>query len=161
MTAPTTTARTPAPAITSPAPEKAQARESVQRRVRGPIAPDSSGPAATTTMSTTRTAVWTKAKVRPRTASSTSAPSRVDPVTHARPAKNPRAITARADRTISGDNPTTTSAAPAAPIEAPNNRRRLMSRKVRGPCHTPSAMPTNTAPNSTPYPGAPAPRPAT
>ena len=161
VTAPTTTARRPAAAITRPAPENAQARESVQRSVRSSIVPASSGPAATTTMSATRTAVCTKANVRPRTASVTSAPSRVEPVTQARPAKNPSVSTASADRTISGESPTTTRAAPAAAIEAPNSRRRLTSRRVRGPCQTPSAMPTNTAPKSTPYPGAPAPRPAT
>ncbi len=158
---PTPTASSPASAMTMPAPLNVQVRLSVSATDRSPTScVASQGPAAITAISTMRTAVWTNAKVRPRISSSTSPPSSVMPVTQAIPAKKPSARTATTDRTMSADRPIRTRTAPAAPIEAPNSRRRLTSRSVRGPCQTPSAMPTKTEPNSSPYPGAPAPRPA-
>ncbi len=122
-----------------------------------PSSAASTGPSASTEISTTRTSDCTKLNVRPRTSSPTSSPSSVYPHTQATPPQAPRPTVRIVATTRFGTRDSRTSHSPAAVSAIPNSRRRDRPASSRGPSHMPPARPTNTAAKSTPYPAGPPP----
>ena len=83
------------------------------------------------------------------------------PVTQATPPQAPSPAANSTAITMFGNTASAARKAPAPTSAAPNIRRRLNPASSRGPNHIPPASPVNTAANSTPKPGWPAPRSVT
>ncbi len=122
---------------------------------RTPIAPAMNGVVAVTSSRSTRISDCTRPNIRPRISSLTSSPNSVMPTTYATPAKPPTRIVATTARNRFGTSAMKVSDAPAPTIDGPNTRRRDRSPSALGPSATPSAMPRNIEPNSSPYAASP------
>ena len=111
--------------------------------------PTSTLPTAIANMSTTRVAMLTNAKTRPRMSSATSLPSNVVPDRNAMPAPTPTS----AARIIATDRCQATDIRPTAPpastIDRPNQRRRDSAPISFGPAAMPMASPTKIIAKST------------
>ena len=91
-----------------------------------------------------------KAKVRPRTSSSTSMPSMVNPVTQDIPAKIPKMMVIKIANTRFKTKDRVTKNKPETVREIPNNLLLENWANTFGPNEIPNARPKNTAPNKIP-----------
>ena len=135
---------------------KNQSHGNWKRLTRTPIAAATNGDIARTRANETRIKDCTNANVRPRTSSSTSSPSMVNPVTQEIPANKPRSTVIKIANTRFNINERVTSKIPEIVKDIPNKRLLENCEKTLGPKEIPSAKPRNTEPNKTPYAASPA-----
>ena len=88
--------------------------------------------------------------MRPRTSSSTSMPSIVNPVTHEIPAKIPKMMVMKIANTRFKTKERVTRNKPETVSEIPNNLLLENCAKTLGPNEIPKARPKNTEPNKIP-----------
>ena len=108
------------------------------------------GAIAKTNISEMRINDCTKAKVLPRTSSSTSMPKRVCPVTSESPAKAPTNTVISMASTIFVERARIAKNNEDAVRESPKMRLLENCPKILGPSHAPSAKPENTEANKIP-----------
>ena len=94
--------------------------------------------------------------MRPRTSSSTSSPSMVNPVTQEIPANKPRSTVIKIANTRFNINERVTSKIPEIVKDIPNKRLLENCEKTLGPKEIPRAKPRKTEPNKIPYAASPA-----
>ena len=148
-TMPTVTPIIPAPNIVNAAPLY-ETSNFANLNVCRPIAAATAGAMAKTPTKEIRISDCTKAKVRPRTSSSTSSPNIVKPVTHERPAKAPNKTTINRAKTRFVTIAKRRRKTEEMVSDAPKVRRRENCPKIFGPREIPKARPRKTAPNKTP-----------
>ena len=114
------------------------------------MAAATNGEIAKTKTSETLISDWTNANVLPRTSSSTSSPSMVNPVTQEMPENKPSKTVIKIARTRFNTKERITSSNPEIVNEIPNNLLLENCANTFGPNEIPSANPKNTAANKIP-----------